>query len=224
MHISTRQTAAANRESSGKARIRRAAAATIVANGFDLSASRDITSTAGVSPALLFYHYRSMEECLVDAVETSVVTLFERFHTVADGLTDPVLRARVLLEWHIPSSPEQRQEWLLSFEFVRASFRIPSIAPVAQAQYDRWHQTVLAEYETIAPHPSTGDASLQARRLMGLSEGLSWQLILGNPSLHEDTVRGVLADTMATDLGITLEALTKPSQELGELLGRLRAP
>ncbi len=59
---------------------------------------------------------------------------------------------------------------------------------------------------------------------MGLSEGLSWQLILGNPSLTEDTVRGILADTMVTDLGITLEALTRPSQELGELLGRLRAP
>lgn len=224
MNIATRQTTAVNRESNGKVRIRRAARTAIVTNGFDLSASREITSSAGVSPALLFYHYSSMEECLIDAVETSVESLFERFHTVADDLTDPTLRARVLLEWHIPRSPEQRQEWLLSFEFLRASFRMPSIAPVAQRQYRRWHQTTLAEYMKIASQMSRDDASLKARRLMGLSEGLSWQLILGNPSLTEDTVRGILADTMVTDLGITLEALTRPSQELGELLGRLRAP
>jgi AcrR family transcriptional regulator len=201
------QTSAHAGESAGKLRIRRAAREAIIANGFDLAASRAITSAAGVSPALLFHHYRSVEECLIDAVETSVRDLFDRYHAVASDLTDPVLRARVLLEWHLPVTDEQRREWLLSFEFVRASFRLPSIAGVVEQQYDRWHRTIVSEYRAIAPGLSPADAAVRARRLMGLSEGLSWQLILGNPSVPEATVRQILAETMGADLGLASEVL-----------------
>lgn len=196
-------------ESDGKVRIREAAREAIIANGFDLATSRVITSAAGVSPALLFHHYRSLEDCLIDAVETSIRDLFDRYHAVARDLTDPVLRARALLEWHIPSSDDERREWLLSFEFVRASFRLPSIAGVVERQYDRWHRTIVSEYLAISPGLSPADAAMKARRLMGLSEGLSWQLILGNPTVPEATVRQILADTLGSDLGLPSEELPR---------------
>src|SRR4029077_4397831 len=100
----------------------------IVEHGFDLAASRNITSAAGVSTSLLFYHYASLEECLIDAVDTSVQQIGERLEIALAGVTDPVDRARLLVEWNLPSSPTQRREWLLSFEFVRAALRVPSVA------------------------------------------------------------------------------------------------
>jgi AcrR family transcriptional regulator len=202
----------------GKVRIREAARDAIIEHGFDLAVSRNITSAAGVSTSLLFYHYASLEECLIDAVETSVEEATRRFEIGVAGLTDPVDRAQLLIEWHIPSSQAQRREWLLTFEFVRASFRLASVADVAARQYGDWHATVAREYGAIAGEARPADG-MGADRLIGLSEGLSWQLILGNPSLPEEHVRAILRDTMASDLGIAADDLGRPADHLA---GRLR--
>ena len=68
----TRESEPPTRRPSGKARIREAAQDAIVEHGFDLAASRNITAAAGVSTSLLFYHYASLEECLIDAVVKKV--------------------------------------------------------------------------------------------------------------------------------------------------------
>jgi AcrR family transcriptional regulator len=203
----------------GKVRIREAARDAIIEHGFDLAVSRNITSAAGVSTSLLFYHYASLEDCLIDAVETSVEDATRRFEIGVAGVADPVDRAQLLIEWHIPSSQSQRREWLLTFEFVRASFRLANVADVAARQYGDWHATVAREYRAIAGEMRPDDARMGADRLIGLSEGLSWQLILGNPSLPEERIRAILRGTMAPDLRIAAEDLGRPADHLA---GRLR--
>jgi AcrR family transcriptional regulator len=207
---------------SGKARIREAAREAIVDQGFDLAVSRDITAAAGVSRALLFYHYESLEECLIDAVETSVSAETRRFEAAVEGLLDPADRAALLVEWHIPASTRQRREWLLTFEFVRASFRSARIADVAARQYGEWHAAVAGEYARIAAALSADEVRARANRLIGLSEGLSWQLILGNPSLPEDEIRAILAATVAADLGLPAERLQPAGDHLAGRLATIR--
>jgi AcrR family transcriptional regulator len=207
---------------SGKARIREAAREAIVDQGFDLAVSRDITAAAGVSRALLFYHYESLEECLIDAVETSVSAETRRFEAAVEGLVDPADRAALLVEWHIPASTRQRREWLLTFEFVRASFRSARIADVAARQYGEWHGAVAGEYTRIAAALSADEVRARANRLIGLSEGLSWQLILGNPSLPEDEIRAILAATVAADLGLPAERLRRTGDHLADRLATIR--
>ena len=210
------------RRRSGKARIREAAQDAIVEHGFDLAASRNITSAAGVSTSLLFYHYASLEECLIDAVDTSVQQVGERLEIALAGVTDPVDRARLLVEWNVPSSSTQRREWLLSFEFVRAALRMQSVAHVAARQYSRWHVTVVTEYLTIDTAMQSSDAATRAHRLLGLAEGLSWQLILANPGLPVHRVREIVSGAIAADLGLASDALTGPSDHLTERLAIIR--
>ena len=207
---------------SGKARIREAAREAIVDQGFDLAVSRDITAAAGVSRALLFYHYESLEDCLIDAVETSVSADTRRFEAAVAGLVDPFDRAALLVEWHIPASTRQRREWLLTFEFVRASFRSARIADVAARQYGDWHAAVAGEYASIAAALAADEVRMRANRLIGLSEGLSWQLILGNPSLPEDDVRAILSATVAADLGLPAERLRRAGDHLADRLATIR--
>ncbi len=207
---------------SGKARIREAAREAIVDQGFDLAVSRDITATAGVSRALLFYHYESLEECLIDAVETSVSAETRRFEAAVAGLSDPADRAALLVEWHIPASTLQRREWLLTFEFVRASFRSARIADVAARQYAEWHAAVAGEYGRIAAALTADEVRTRASRLIGLSEGLSWQLILGNPSLPEDDIRAILSATVGEDLGLPVEQLRRAGDHLAGRLATIR--
>ena len=209
-------------ESPGKQRIREAARQAIVEHGFDLAASRAITSAAGVSSALLFYHYGSLEECLVDAVDSSVHNVFTRLYDALGGVDDPVLRARILLEWHVPSSPTQRQEWLLSFEFVRASFRLPSITPTVRAQYDKWQAAIVGEYLLIRPEMGSKAAVLTAKRLIGLSDGLGLHLILRDPSMREADVRTAISATMSEDLGIPPEKLVGAASAIKTRLAVLR--
>ena len=124
-----------------------------------LSASRNITSAAGVSTSLLFYHYASLEECLIDAVDTSVQQIGERLEIALAGVTDPVDRARLLVEWNLPSSPTERREWLLSFEFVgrrpgaergtRGRSPVQPVAPVPALR-----QRILRNRHRHAPPPT----------------------------------------------------------------------
>ncbi len=206
----------------GKTRIREAAQDAIVENGFDLAASRNITAAAGVSTSLLFYHYASLEECLIDAVDASVQQVGERLEIALAGVIDPLDRARLLVEWNLPTSSTQRREWLLSFEFVRAALRMQSVAHVAARQYSRWHETVVREYRTIDAAMDAADAATRAHRLLGLAEGLSWQLILANPGLSENHVREILSGTVAADLGLSSDALLRPSDHLTARLAIIR--
>ena len=210
------------RRPSGKTRIREAAQDAIIEHGFDLAASRNITAAAGVSTSLLFYHYASLEECLIDAVDTSAQRVGERLEVALAGVADPVDRTRLLVEWNVPSSAIQRREWLLSFEFVRAALRMQSVAHVAARQYTRWHQTVVNEYRTIDATMQSADAATRAHRLLGLAEGLSWQLILANPGLPEKHVREILSDAIAADLRLASDALTGPSDHLTARLAIIR--
>ena len=66
------------------------------------------------------------------------------------------------------------------------------------------------------------DAATKAHRLLGLAEGLSWQLILANPGLSEHHVREILAGTVAADLGLASETLTRPSDHLTARLAIIR--
>ncbi len=116
------------------------------------------------------------------------------------------------MEWNLPSSPTQRREWLLTFEFVRAALRMQSVEHVAARHYSRWHQTVVNEYRTIDTAMPPHDAATSAHRLLGLAEGLSWQLILANPGLSEQRVREILSGTVASDLRLASEALIGPSR------------
>ena len=218
----TRESEPPTSRPSGKTRIREAAQDAIVEHGFDLAASRNITSAAGVSTSLLFYHYASLEECLIDAVDTSVQQIGERLEIALAGVTDPVDRARLLVEWNLPSSPTQRREWLLSFEFVRAALRVPSVAHVAARQYSRWHQTVVNEYCAIDTAMHSADAATLAHRLLGLAEGLSWQLILANPGVSENHVREILSGTITADLGLPSDTLTRPIDHLTARLAIVR--
>ena len=68
-------------------------------------------------------------------------------------------------------------------------------------------------------HPA--DAATKAHRLLGLAEGLSWQLILGNPACPTH-VREILAGTVAADLGLASETLTRPSDHLTARLAIIR--
>jgi hypothetical protein len=63
---------------------------------------------------------------------------------------------------------------------------------------------------------------MRANRLIGLSEGLSWQLILGNPSLPEDDVRAILSATVAADLGLPAERLRRAGHHLAGRLATIR--
>jgi hypothetical protein len=63
---------------------------------------------------------------------------------------------------------------------------------------------------------------MRTNRLIGLSEGLSWQLILGNPSLPEDDVRAILSTTVGEDLGLPAERLRRAGDDLAARLATIR--
>jgi AcrR family transcriptional regulator len=208
------------RDPPGKRRIREAARAAIIEHGFDRAASRNITTAAGVSTALLFYYYGSLEECLIDAVESSEQGVGDRLHAALAGEADPNRRASLLVEWNLPVSELQRSEWMLASEFERASLRVAGISDIVAAQYRRRREVTADEYRAIDPSMPAEVPAVRADRLLGLADGLSWQLMLGNAP--EQDVREILCDTVAADLGLHADAVLAAGRSLGVRIATIR--
>ena len=144
----------------------------------------------------------------------------DRLAAALDGEADPARRARLLVEWNMPLSQVQRSEWMLGSEFERASLRVSGISQLVAEQYGHWRAITAGVYRSIDPGMAADAAALLADRLLGLADGLSWQLMLGNAS--EAHVRAILCDSVAADLALRRDDLLAESTGLDDRIAVIR--
>ena len=144
----------------------------------------------------------------------------DRLAAALHGEPDPARRARLLVEWNMPLSDVQRSEWMLGSEFERASLRVAGISGLVAAQYARWREITAAAYRSIEPAMPAELAALRADRLLGLADGLSWQLMLGNAP--ESSVREMLCEAVAADLGLAAGDLLAGGGDLDARIAVIR--
>jgi AcrR family transcriptional regulator len=185
-------------------RILAAAARRIAREGIDDVRIARIAMDAGVSPALVHYHYATREALLAEALDYSFNHAGEA--RISDGVpgTSAAQRLRAMIDQCLPTSPELEEDWVLWVELWLRAARHPELRPVAEDLYARLHDWFATEIAAGVQSEEFGacDPADVADRLLALIDGYGIRSLIGDSRVPVDRVRTAIWAALARDLGL----------------------
>lgn len=160
-------------------RILDAAINRIAADGIDDVRIARIAMDAGVSTALVHYHFSTREALLAEA-------LVHSFDRAGDTRTEGPQRLKEMIEQCLPLPGEQEQDWVLWVELWLRAVRHPELRPTAAQLYARMHTWFKEAIEEELPD---ADAGATADRLLALIDGYGVRALLGDPAMPLERAR-----------------------------------
>ncbi len=160
-------------------RILDAAVNRIAADGIDGVRIAKIAMDAGVSTALVHYHFATREALLAEALTHS-------FDRAGDTRTEGPQRLRDMIDQCLPLPGEQEQDWVLWVELWLRAVRHPELRPTAAKLYERMHVWFAEAIEEEFPDV---DAGATADRLLALIDGFGVRALLGDPAMPLERAR-----------------------------------
>jgi AcrR family transcriptional regulator len=160
-------------------RILDAAVNRIAADGIDDVRIARIAMDAGVSTALVHYHFATREALLAEA-------LVHSFDRAGDHRTDGPHRLRDMIDQCLPLPGEQERDWVLWVELWLRAVRHPELRPTAAKLYARMHAWFKQAIEEELPD---ADAAATADRVLALIDGFGVRALLGDPAMPLDRAR-----------------------------------
>ena len=201
-------TGLAEAEPSGPAareRILAAAVRRIAGEGIDDARIARIARDAGVSPALIHYHFDSRETLLAEALQYSYDMLGnERVPEEGAAPESASTRLRAMLERYLPLPGEQERDWLLWAELWLRAMRHPELRPTSARLYADMHDWVR---DAVAEAMAAGevrevDPDDFADRLLALIDGCGVRALLGDPAMPLDRMRELCWSFVVAELGL----------------------
>ena len=160
-------------------RILDAAIARIAGDGIDAVRIARIAMDAGVSTALVHYHFATREALLAEALEHSFERAGQARTDAGEGLKD-------MIEQCLPLPGEQEQDWVLWVELWLRAVRHPELRPTAAKLYERMHVWFKEAIEHELPDV---DADTTAARILALVDGYGVRALLGDPAMPLERAR-----------------------------------
>ena len=188
-------------------RILAAAVRRIASDGIDAVRIARIAMDAGVSTALVHYHFATREALLAEALEFSFGQAGDLRTMRGDGLL------RAMVEQCLPLPGEQETEWVLWVELWLRAVRHPELRPFAAEQYARmraWLAEAIEDGVARGEFVPT-DAGAVADRVLALIDGFGVRALLGDPAMPVDRVREEIWAVLARDLGLKAVSLAVTS-------------
>jgi AcrR family transcriptional regulator len=186
-------------------RILSAAVRRIASEGIDDVRIARIAMDAGVSAALVHYHFVSREALLVEALDHSYdVAGQARMAALDDADATATERLRAMIDSCLPAPGEQRDDWLLWVELWLRAARRPELAETASRLYARLHDWFA---ETIRDGVGSGefhatDADVLADRLLALIDGFGLRVLIGDDAVSLTRARDEVWAVASTELGV----------------------
>ena len=171
-------------------RILDAAINRIAADGIDAVRIARIAMDAGVSTALVHYHFATREALLAEALTHS----FDRAgdSRAADTGAGPAIqRLRDMVEQCLPLPGEQEKDWVLWVELWLRAVRHPDLRPTAAKLYARMHDwfTEAIEHAISEGELTPCDAAATADRVLAMIDGCGVRALLGDPAMPLERAR-----------------------------------
>jgi AcrR family transcriptional regulator len=188
-------------------RILAAAVRRIAREGIDAVRIARIAMDAGVSPALVHYHFATREALLAEALDYSYNYAEERrISRGSEHASSHAERLSSMLEGCLPTTPELRDDWLLWVELWHQAARNEQLRPFAGELYARLHGWFAGE---IAAGVAAGeftrcDPDEVAVRILALLDGLGVRTIIGDPQMSLARARQTVGAAVAHELGVEL--------------------
>ncbi|QGV77082.1 TetR/AcrR family transcriptional regulator [Streptomyces ficellus] len=196
----------AERTRETRERILVAACEVIAEVGFEKIRMRMVAEHAGVSTALLHYHFENRERLFAEAMTHSFAHTGTELERDADSVPAAVILARILHSL-LPTDPELRQDWRLWQELWVRALRDDAARTLAVDLYDQLHAWVSQALTRGIDAGEFADCDVHATSttLLSLCDGFGIRLMLGDPRVTVDSALAVIWGTAARALGIPPE-------------------
>jgi AcrR family transcriptional regulator len=171
-----------------------------------------IAMDAGVSPALVHYHFDSRETLLAQALDYSYTRAGDaRISTGELPGASHAERLRSMVGQCLPTSPSLAEDWVLWVELWLRAVRHSELRPVAEELYGRLRLWFAQEISAgIADGEFAADVDVDeiADRTLALIDGFGVRALIGDAQVPLDRARRVIESSLERDLGIPGAAKT----------------
>jgi AcrR family transcriptional regulator len=190
---------------SGRERILAAAVRRIASEGIDEVRIARIAMDAGVSTALVHYHFETREALLGEALEYS----FEHAGDLRIGEEAPLgashaERLARMVDQCLPLDESLERDWVLWVELWLRAVRHPELRPIAEELYGRMRDwfAVAIRAGIEAGEFTRCDADEVADRALALIDGFGIRALLDDSAIPLDRARRAIGAVLARDLGV----------------------
>ena len=192
-----------------RARILDAACDVIAEHGIEDVRIARIAVVAGVSPALVHYHFATREALLAEALEHSF-ELLGNLRTVAAEADDWTCAQKLgwMIDQSLPFPGMGEREWRLWLELWSRAARRPELREVAAqlyARYDGWIAEVV-EAGIGSGEFKARDAAAVVQRLIAAIDGHGLRVLVDDPAMPAARARRLVVGGLAAELGLDAEA------------------
>ncbi|MFI9259505.1 TetR/AcrR family transcriptional regulator [Streptomyces sioyaensis] len=195
--------AKAGRTLETRERILAAACEVIAEVGFEKIRMRMVAEHAGVSTALLHYHFENRERLFAEAMTYSFGQTGTELERDADTVPASVVLARILHNM-LPTDPELRQDWRLWQELWVRALRDETAQQLAVDLYDQLHTWIARAIRRGIAAGEFRDCDVDAASslLLALSDGFGIRLMLGDPRIDLAAAQAAIWRAVAGTLGV----------------------
>jgi AcrR family transcriptional regulator len=192
------------RPGGGRERILDVACDLISSQGMDDVRVARIAQAAGVSTALVHYHFATREALLGEALRHSYARAATARTSLRAGAGASAARLLArMIEHCLPVPGRLEREWVLWVELWLRAVRHPELRPTAAKLYARMHAWFV---EAIEAGGFDCDADRAAVRVVALLDGLGLRALLGDPAMPVERAREEVWDALARDLRLDAAA------------------
>jgi AcrR family transcriptional regulator len=184
-------------------RILAAAVEVLKEKGFAGARIADVAAAAGTSPALVVYHFKTLDAALAEAVGTVEDDFYDDLARLLPPRASALDRLRLIGELGSDTGPAVGN-WALWMEVWVRALRDAQTRALRRALDARWRQTLrevidagIAEGTFTCPDPQA-----TAVRLAALMDGLAVQVSLRDPDVPETRMTGLWLEAAALELGL----------------------
>ncbi|MFG2138446.1 TetR/AcrR family transcriptional regulator [Streptomyces sp. NPDC048650] len=195
--------AKAERTLETRERILSAACEVIAEVGFEKIRMRMVAERAGVSTALLHYHFENRERLFTEAMTHSFGQTGTELERDADTVPASVVLARILHNM-LPTDPELQQDWRLWQELWVRALRDASAQHLAVDLYDQLHAWISQAIRRGIDSGEFTDCDVEGTStlLLALSDGFGIRLMLGDPRIDLPAAQAAIWRAVAGTLGV----------------------
>jgi AcrR family transcriptional regulator len=185
----------------------RTACDVIVDRGLANTRTADVASAAGVSQALVFYHFSSKERLLAQAFSYAAEQDLARLDAVLESAASPLEKVRKILKLYAPTGSSK--SWAMWIDCWAESMRVPELEKVSRRLDLRWKDALTdVVVEGVADGSFTcADPSAAAWRVIALIDGLAVQVTVHDRLIARKQLTDWVREHTARELGISPDDL-----------------
>jgi AcrR family transcriptional regulator len=185
----------------------RTAGDVIVERGFANTRTADVAQAAGVSQALVFYHFATKERLLARAFEYAAEQDLARLDAVVESTASSLDKVRRILKLYAPAG--RSKAWEMWIDGWSAALRTPELERVSRHLDLRWREA-LTEVVTDGVKDgsfTSDDPSGAAWRLLALIDGLAVQVAVHDRVISRRQLTDWVRLAASRELGVDPDAL-----------------